>query len=48
MLHMTHTRKYLSKAFFDHFLDPPKLIGHRGRDTGQVTEFGQDHRPWDV
>ena len=25
-----------------------KVVGHRGCDTGQVTEFGQDHRACDV
>ena len=48
MLHMSHTRKYIFKSLFDRFLDPPKVVGHGGCDAGQVTEFGQDHKPCDV
>ena len=48
MLHMFHTHKYIFKSIFDRFLDPPKVVGHWGCDAGQVTEFGQDHRPCDA
>ena len=45
---MTYTRKYLFKSLFRPFLNPPKVVGHRGCDVGQVNEFGQDHRPCDA
>ena len=48
MLHLTHTVSIFQKAFFDHFLYSPRVVGHGGCDAGQVTEFGQDHRPCDA
>ena len=48
MFHLTHTVNIFKKAFFDHFLYSSRVVGHRGCDAGQVTEFGQDHRPCDA